>query len=125
MIMLDTDVIIELVDKHSDKGESIMEKIADSDEGYCTSSINIHEVLYGIYKYSKDRASVARIPAIAYTKEDGELSSRLEIYAERNGKTVPRMDAMIASVAINNNFAFYTLDSHFRVFLDSGLRLFD
>lgn len=125
MIMLDTDVIIELVDKHSDKGESIMEKIADSDEGYCTSSINIHEVLYGIYKYSKDRASVARIPTIAYTKEDGELSSRLEIYAERNGKTVPRMDAMIASVAINNNFAFYTLDSHFRVFLDSGLRLFD
>ena len=33
---------------------SKMLKIIESGEGYCTSSVNMHEVLYGIEKYSKD-----------------------------------------------------------------------
>jgi len=125
MILLDTDIIIEIVDKHSEKGESVIKKILDSGEGYCTSSLNVHELMYGIHKYSKDGASILRIPVINYTKEDGELSSRLEISAEQKGKAVPRMDSMIASIAINNNCNFYTFDDHFRVFTDSGLKLFE
>jgi tRNA(fMet)-specific endonuclease VapC len=125
MIMLDTDVIIEIADKESNIGEKLMNKIIDSGETYFTSSINFHELMYGIRKYSKDKEQVPGIPVINYTKEDADLSSKLELFAENNGKAVPRMDAMIASVAINNNSHLLTLDNHFKIFTEIGLKLFD
>lgn len=124
LILLDTDVIIEVLDKKSDKGQALMLKIIESGEGYCTSSVNMHEVLYGIDKYSKDSHLVLQIPTLGYNKNDSELSAALELNAERKGKSVPRMDAIVASIAINNGCSLYTLDEHFEVFMDNGLRLF-
>ncbi len=125
MILLDTDILIEIVDRQSDKGVGYVNRILESGETYCTSSINFHELMYGIKKYSKNGKTIHKIPVISYTKEDGDLSSRLELLAEQSGKSVPRMDAMIASVAINNGYRLYTLDNHFRIFKDSGLILFE
>ncbi len=124
MILLDTDVIIEVLDKKSDKGQALLLKIIESGEGYCTSSVNMHEVLYGIEKYSKDPHLVLQIPTLGYSKNDSELSAALELNAERKGKAVPRMDAIVASIAINNGCSLYTLDEHFEVFTDLGLKLF-
>ncbi len=124
MILLDTDVIIEILDKKSDKGQALMLKIIESGEDYCTSSINMHEVLYGINKYSKDSGLVLQLPTLVYSKNDSELSATLELSAERKGKSVPRMDAIIASIALNNGCSLYTLDKHFEIFMDDGLKLF-
>ena len=124
MILLDTDIIIEVLDKKSDKGESLMLKIIESGEGYCTSSVNLNEVLYCIDKYSIDSPLVLQIPTPGYSKDDSERSASLELTAERKSKSVPRIDAIIASVAINNGCSLYTLDEHFEVFKDSGLKLF-
>ena len=74
MTLLDTDVIIELLDKKSDKGNLLMLRIMESGEEYCTSSVNMHEVLYGIEKYSKDSHLVLQISTLEYNKNDSELS---------------------------------------------------
>ena len=124
MILLDTDIIIEVLDKNSDKGQGLMLKIIESGEEYCTSSVNMHEVLYGIEKYSRDSRLVLQIPTLEYSKDDSELSTVLELDAERKGRAVPRMDAIVASIAINNGCSLYTLDKHFEVFTDKGLKLF-
>ncbi|HKJ96774.1 MAG TPA: type II toxin-antitoxin system VapC family toxin [Thermoplasmataceae archaeon] len=124
MILLDTDIIIEVLDKDSDKGQELMLKIIESGEEYCTSSVNMHEVLYGIEKYSRDSRLVLQIPTLEYSKNDSELSAVLELDAERKGGAVPRMDAIVASIAINNGCSLYTLDNHFEVFTDKGLKLF-
>ena len=124
MILLDTDVIIEVLDKSSDKGNALMLRIIESGEEYCTSSVNMHEVLYGIEKYSKHSRLVLQIPTLGYNKNDSELSAVLELSAERKGRSVPRMDAIVASVAINNGCSLYTLDEHFEAFTDHGLKLF-
>lgn len=124
LILLDTDVIIEVLDKKSDKGHSFMSRIIDSGEEYCTSSINLHEVLYGIKKYSRDSKLIMQIPVLDYGKNDTELSVALELSAERNGKAIPRMDAIIAAIAINNECSLYTLDKHFEVLAGIGLKLF-
>ena len=114
MILLDTDIIIEVLDKKSDKGESLMLKIIESGEGYCTSSVNLNEVLYCIDKYSIDSPLVLQIPTPGYSKDDSERSASLELTAERKSKSVPRIDAIIASVAINNGCSLYTLDEHLK-----------
>ncbi|MHB8359830.1 MAG: type II toxin-antitoxin system VapC family toxin [Thermoplasmataceae archaeon] len=124
MILLDTDVIIEVLDKNSDQGQTLMLRIIKSGEEYCTSSVNMHEVLYSIEKYSKDSRSVLLIPTLSYSKNDSELSAVLELSAERKGKSVQRMDAIIASIAINNGCSLFTLDEHFEVFTENGLNLF-
>ena len=124
MILLDTDVIIEVLDKNSNRGKALMLRIIESGEEYCTSSVNMHEVLYGVEKYSKNSRLVLHIPTLEFSKNDSELSSVLELSAERKGKAVPRMDAIVASIAINNGCSLYTLDEHFEVFKDNGIKLF-
>ena len=124
LILLDTDVIIEVLDKKSDMGNVILRRIIESGEEYYTSSVNMHELLYGLQKYSKDSHLVLQIPTLGYNKNDSELSAVLELSAERKGRSVPRMDAIVASIAINNGCSLYTLDEHFEVFTDKGLKLF-
>jgi tRNA(fMet)-specific endonuclease VapC len=124
LILLDTDVIIEIMDKKSSIGQEFMVKIMESGEEYCTSSVNMHELLYGIQKYSKDSCLILQMTTLEYTKKDSELSALLELSAERKGKAVPRMDAIIASIAINNGCSLYTLDKHFEIFTENGLKLF-
>ncbi len=114
MILLDTDIIIEVLDKKSDKGESLMLKIIESGERYCKSSVNLNEVLYCIDKYSIDSHLVLQIPTPGYSKGGSERSASLELTAERKSKSVPRIDAIIASVAINNGCSLYTLDEHLK-----------
>jgi tRNA(fMet)-specific endonuclease VapC len=124
LILLDKDVIIEVLDKKSVKGEALMLRVIESGEEYCTSSVNMHEVLYGIEKYSKDSRLALQIPTLGYNKNDSELSAVLELSAERKGRSVPRTDAIVASIAINNGCSLYTLDDHFEVFTTNGLKLF-
>ena len=124
LILLDTDVIIEVLDKNSDKGQELMLKIIESGEGYCTSSVNMHEVLYGIEKYSRGSRLVLQLPTLEYNKKDSKLSAFLELNAERKGTAVPRMDAIVAAIAINNGCSLYTLDRNFEIFTENGLKLF-
>ena len=93
MILLDTDVMIELLDNQSGGGEEYLSMIMESGDTYCTSSLNFHEIIYGISKHAGKLGPIRRMPVAAYTKEDGILSLKLELLAERKGKAVPRIDA--------------------------------
>ncbi len=125
MIVIDTDILIEIFDKKSALGESALDKIAKSNEPFCTTSINQHEVLYGIFKYGKGTDDMLQIPTLSYTRQDAAVSSRLEYALEAKGKKTARMDTMIAAIAINNGAKLYTANhKHFKEFAEFGLQLF-
>jgi predicted nucleic acid-binding protein len=125
MIVLDTDVVIEILDKRSRKGDQALERIQASNESIGITAITLHELLYGLEKYAKRPLSeIAQIPVLAYSKDDAILSSKLELAAEKKGTPVRRADAMIAAVALNRSTQLYTFDRHFRAFQDAGLQLF-
>lgn len=124
MILIDTDILIEIFDKESDTGDAAYRKIVDSRENFATTAINFHEVLYGLIKYKKQIGRVIDLPVLDYTKADAKLSAELEHEAESRGKKVMRADAMIAAIAINNGAALYTNNiKHFEVFQGLGLKL--
>lgn len=50
MILLDTDVLIEVFDRGSERGDEALEAILGSGEDMATTSINLHEILYGLEK---------------------------------------------------------------------------
>jgi len=125
MIVLDTDVLIEIFDKSSVKGDEALSKIIDSNEDVATTSINLHEILYGLKKYAKPVRDVLLLRVIDYTKQDAQLSSELELNAEKRGTPVTRTDTMIAAIAINRGAKLFTFNKkHFRPLEAFGLKLF-
>lgn len=114
MIVLDSDILIEILDKKSKKGEEALKRILESDEQICTTAISIHEVLFGLYKFAKPVKELMQLPVLDFTKKDAQLSSKLELEAEKNGRPTRRTDTMVAAIAINNNSQLYTFDyKHF------------
>jgi tRNA(fMet)-specific endonuclease VapC len=125
MIILDTDVLIEIFDKRSVKGDEAMRRITDSGEDIATTSINLHEILYGLQKYVKPLKEVLLLHVLDYTKRDAELSAEIELKAEGMGTPIRRTDAMIAAIALNRRASLYTFDlRHFSPLKTLGLELF-
>lgn len=124
MILTDTDVLIEIFDKNSNKGAEALHRIEEAGEDISLTSLNLHEILYGIYKYA-DKQKPERImllEVVDFTKEDAALSARLEVKAEKKGNKIPRFDAMIAAVAINRGFKLFTFNKdHFEGFEELDL----
>ena len=118
------DVIIEIFDKESEKGEIALQKLERSGEDVAITSLNLHEILYGHYKIGKKIKGISQINTIEFNKKDAELSATLEIDAEKKGKMIPRIDAMIAAVALNRKAKIYTFNKkHFQNF--KQIKLFD
>ena len=125
MIVVDTDVLIEIFDKKSKSGEEALRMIEDSGESMVTTAVNLHEILYGIQKRGKPAGEVLQLPVLNYTKSDASLSAELELKAEKRGTPVRKPDAMIAAIAMNNGAKLYTLDmKHFKPLESLGLKLF-
>ena len=124
MILVDTDVLIEIFDRNSKRGDEALKTIERTGEDITTTSLNLHEILYGLYKYT-DHAKLERIlvlDVVEFTKDDAVLSSKLEVETEKKGRKVPRFDAMIAAVAINRGFKLFTFNrKHFEGFMDLTL----
>jgi len=124
MIIIDTDVLIEIFDKESVKGEEALKRLEKSGEDIAITSLNLHEVLYGHYKAGKKIKGIFPINIIEFNKKDAELSAKLEINAEKKGRIVPRIDTMIAAIALNRKAKIYTFNKkHFQTF--KQIRLFD
>jgi len=125
MIVLDTDVLIEIFDKGSVKGDEALSRILDSSEDIATTSINLHEILYGLQKYAKPVKEVLLLPVLDYTKRDAELSAEIELKAEDAGMSIRRTDAMIAAIVLNRGATLYTFNlRHFGPLKTFGLELF-
>jgi tRNA(fMet)-specific endonuclease VapC len=125
MIALDSDVLIEIIDHKSTKGIEAFNRLIASGEDYCTTSISLHEVLFGINKYHKPMADLMQLHTLDYTRKDAILSSKIETEAESAGTPIQRTDAMIAAIAINNNTALFTFNlKHFEPLKKYGLKLF-
>jgi tRNA(fMet)-specific endonuclease VapC len=125
LIVIDSDVLIELLDRKSEKGDQALKQTIESKEEVATTVISLHEVLYGLHKYGKTVQELLSLPILSYTKKDAVLSSKIELEAENKGKTVCRTDAMIAAITINNNAKLYTFNlRHFEALQNLGLELY-
>jgi len=115
MIIIDTDVLIEIFDRNSKIGDEALKKIEESGEEIAITSINLHEILYGHLKVGKKIQGIGKLDTIEFDKRDAEVSSKIEVTAEKNGRIIPRIDTMIAAIAINRNAKLFTYNKkHFK-----------
>ena len=123
MIIVDTDVLIEIFDKKSTKGDLALKKIEDAGEDIAITSLTLHEILYGIHKYGKRKIKgIEQLETIDFNREDAILSSKIELHCEKKGRIVARIDTMIAAVAINRKAKLFTFNQkHFQVIPELSL----
>ncbi|HEX7481835.1 MAG TPA: type II toxin-antitoxin system VapC family toxin [Candidatus Bathyarchaeia archaeon] len=125
MISIDSDVLIEILDRKSLKGDQALKQITESKEEVTTTVISLHEVLYGLHKYGKPVKELLLLPILSYTKKDAVLASKIEHEVEKKGKMGCRTDAMIAAITINNGAKLFTFNlKHFEDFREFGLELY-
>jgi len=118
MILVDTDVLIEIFDKHSTKGEKALQRLEENKEEIAITSLTLTELLYGLQKFSKNKIQeIEQLETLDFTKEDAILAAKLELECEQKGTKVPRIDAMIAAIAINRKAKLFTFNQkHFQAF---------
>jgi tRNA(fMet)-specific endonuclease VapC len=117
MIIIDTDVLIEIFDKGSQKGIDAFQKIESSGDDFAITSLSLHEILYGLFKYGKKKIpEVEKLETFELVKEDAILSAKLEWDAEQKGCPISRIDAMIAAMTINRKAQLFTFNrKHFQI----------
>jgi len=124
MIIVDTDVLIDIFDKQSKRGDLSLHNLDNSGEDIAITSITLHEILFGHFKYNKKIKDILQINTIEFNKKDAELSAKIEFEQEKKGKIISRTDSMIAAIAINRKAKIYTFNKkHFEKI--SQLKLFD
>jgi len=112
------------LDKKSEKGGDALNRILQSGEEIATTTINMHEILYGLNKYAKPTKETLLLPTLSYTKKDAVLSSRMEFEAEKRGTSIRRTGAIIAAIAINNGATLYIRPKAFQVAEDTWTQAF-
>lgn len=105
MIILDTDVLIEVLRRHEPTMRTV-EDLSDSGEELATTSINMAEILRGIPTRSRATKAAHRILAglieVPFGPRAARRLGRLMFDQDRVGTPLPVIDAMIAAVAMEN-----------------------
>ncbi|NOZ58673.1 MAG: type II toxin-antitoxin system VapC family toxin, partial [Euryarchaeota archaeon] len=124
-VVLDTDVLIEIFDRNSKEGEKILKKLEAVE--VATTSINLHEILYGFNKIGKKiPEEILQLKTFEYNNRDAILSSKFESELEKSGYSTGRFDCMIAAICINRNCSLASFNiKHFGRFKRFGLKLFE
>ena len=123
MIIIDTDALIEISDRHSEKGDQIYQKIMSTGEDIAITSITLYETLYGLMKSKKPFYYLSVFNVYEFSKEDAHQAARLDLDLEKKGKKIKRTDIMIASTTINKGATLCTFDQEFQELEEIGLRL--
>ncbi|MHA1112470.1 MAG: type II toxin-antitoxin system VapC family toxin [Promethearchaeota archaeon] len=120
MIILDTDVLINLLDrKPSSKKSAILDKLNEhSDEEIVTTVINLEEFLCGVIKkdgFIDKSHPVFQVESVPFLTNDAIRAAELEIQLEKSGKQKPRIDVIIASIALGYSSKIFTFNvNHFQ-----------
>ena len=120
MIILDTDVLINILDKkHTPIQSIILDKLEEyKDEEIVTTALNLEEFLYGVFKRDKKvdlSHPIFQLEILPFCSADAVRSTHIENELEKLGKKKPRGDILIASIALEHNSRIFTLNTtHFQ-----------
>ena len=125
MILIDTNVIVDIWKNKADDVIQIFEK-----ETVCICGVVRSELLHGAYS-EKNLEEISEklnyINEVNITSDDWDEFGRFLYKLRTSGLTLPYPDAVIAYIAIKNELVLLTRDKHFKLIqgIDSRLKLYE
>ncbi len=114
MIVLDTDVLIKLLNKKSAQGQNIYENLEKNGGHFAITSITLYETLYFFMNMKMDiLPPIHLLQVYGFSKQDAQKAAELEIELENRGRKVKATILMIASIVINKAATLCTLNRDF------------
>ena len=86
MILIDSDALIEILDRKSERGDQALKQAVESKEEVATTVISLHEVLYGLHKYGKPVQELLSLPILSFTKRMRCYLAKLNLKQKRKEK---------------------------------------
>ena len=113
MYLLDSSAIIEIL-HNTGKGRKIMDFIGKN--SVCTTSISVYEILIGLKEKESEKmhSFFSSIKALPFDENSAKFSADIEKKLIRSGKTINKVDILIAGICRSNNKIIITLDSDFK-----------
>lgn len=117
MRFLDSNVLIEILNRNSERGKQAVKRLEQSrDPDILMSSLVFEEVQFGILKYQQidslpEFHLLNQFPVVDFTKQDAITAARIENQMEEIGKKKPRGDVLIAATVISNGGTLFTYNT--------------
>ena len=115
MIILDTSVMIELIDG-SEKGAKIREYLNNTKEDFAITVFTVHELLLPTTGREKEKLEemLSEFQIFSFTYESSLESVRLNEQLKSNGTMLSKIDLFIASICNAQKASLFTLDGDFK-----------
>ena len=125
MILLDTNVIIDLLNNEDDSRWNLLNQ-----EDCVICGIVISELYSGIKSKKEEKAVelfVNSLDSLSVEEGDWQKIGQLIFHFKKNGLSVPFQDAVLAFLSIKYGCKIFTLDKHFPMmkFLDDRIGLWE
>ncbi len=124
LIVLDTDVLVKILNKKSTRGQEIYEKLEKNDGHFAITSITLYETLHFFTKMKMKTPPIHLLQVYGFSKQDAEKAAELEIELENRGIKAKVTVLMISSIVINKGASLCSLNEDFNELKTVGLKLF-
>ena len=125
MIFLETDVLFELLNKKSSKGDEIFQKLEKSNQSFAITSITFYEIVSFFMSSGRQIPPINLLQVYGFSKEDAQKAAELELKLQRKeNKTVMITDLITAAIVMNKGGTSCTLNDRLKELEDLGLKLF-
>ena len=120
MILLDSDVLIDLLEKKSNKSQLIMQKISNSKEtDIRISAIALEEVLFGLIKRTNvtnfATLPLLQFPVLDFGRNEAIEAAQIEVQMEKMGKKKLRGDEQHILLAMFY-YLFFSFFANLKIF---------
>ena len=86
MIIVNTGVLVEILDRQSKIGQQLVEKIQKSNDGFAITAVTFMTVLLGLTKLQKNIPSIHLLKICNFTKKNCSKSGRVANRFRKEGK---------------------------------------
>ena len=125
MIFLETDVLFELLNKKSAKGEVIFQKLEKSNESFAITSMTFYEIVSFFMVRGKKVPPINWLQVYGFSKEDAQKAAELELTLQNKGqKKIMITDLITSAIVMNKGGSLCTLNDRFEKLKELGLTLF-
>jgi predicted nucleic acid-binding protein len=125
LIFIDADALLQILDKKSNKGQEILEKLEKSKETFAITSLTLYDVQSFLIEKGIDiPPHVNLLQVYDFAKEDIQKAIELKSELKKKGIEIYSSDLQVSAIVMNKGGTLYTMNNHLKVLEEHGLKLF-